>query len=173
MGYIPNPLNQFDTYTYNIEIYMVRPSDSADYEQNISRGSAIPIMDNVTEARYNITNLEFISYTGFYPTRNQVQGTFNFTVYEQNGVTLLSKIKESAAALGIPNHTQAHYIVRIRFNGRDPSGAARTHQDVFTYALLFTKFTFQVDEQGTTYQIEGYENTSAGYQYINLSLIHI
>lgn len=167
MGYIPNPLNQFDTYTYNIEVYMVRPSDSADYEQNISRGSAIPIMDNVTEARYNITNLEFISYTGFYPTRNQVQGTFNFTVYEQNGVTLLSKIKESAAALGIPNHTQAHYLVRIRFNGRDTNGAARTHQDVFTYALLFTKFTFQVDEQGTTYQIEGYENTSAGYQYIN------
>lgn len=167
MGYIPNPLNVFDTYTYNLSISMIRPSDSASYEQNKSRGTAIPIMNNVSNSRYNISSLEFISRTGFHPGRNQLQGMFNLTVYEQNGVTLLSKIKESAAALGIPNHTQAHYILEITFNGRDPNGSARTYQDVFTYALLFTKFTFKVDEGGTVYQIEAYESTSAGYQYIN------
>jgi hypothetical protein len=168
MNYEPNPLNEYDNYGYTLSLSMCHPSDSQLIAENgIGNRQVIPIIENVSDSRYNISGLEFISYTGYYPAGNQIQGKFNFSVQEQNGVTLLTLIKKAAQRLRISNHTLAHYILQIKFVGRETDGAPKTYPDVFTYPILFTRFTFNVTEQGTTYSIEAVEHTSVGYQYTN------
>src|SRR6056297_45853 len=164
MSYSPNPLNEYDTYTYNIALYMVHPNNLSQLDGAISSG--IPIANNVVDARYNLTSVEQVFTVGHGQVREAFGSMFQMTVNEPNGVTLLSKIQQAASQLGIQNHTNAGYIIAIEFNGRMPDGSARKHPQVFYFPVMFTRFEFNVTEMGTVYNIEAVESSTLGYNYI-------
>lgn len=146
---------------------MISPENVNLMEENIRRGSARLIASNSEEARYNISNLETVSKTGYFPFRNQVLGLINMTITEPNGATLLSKLVESARSLGIRNHTQAVYLLVIEFTGWLPEGRIKKFTPSFYFPIMFRTFEFNVNEGGTTYQIDAIEHSASGYQYLN------
>jgi hypothetical protein len=167
MKYIPNSLNQYDTYTYNISLYMIRPESIFLMEKNISTGGAVLIADNARLAQYNINNLEQIYVVGHNKVRSTFGNRFSMTIAEANGVTLLDTIRKAASSLGIIDHKLAIYLIQVEFNGRMPNGAARKHPQVFYWPVIIREFQFQVNEGGTTYQIEAVENSTNAYSYLN------
>jgi hypothetical protein len=168
MTYLPNALNVYETYTYNLKLYMIRPSDTPNMETNIStRGKSTLIIDNAGIANYNINNLEQQYVVGHNRVRNTFLNRFTMQVAEANGVTLLDTIRRSAAAMGIIDHKQAVYILVIEFNGRKADGLASKHPQVFYYPVKITDFQFKVDEGGTNYNITAIENSTAAYNYLN------
>jgi hypothetical protein len=168
MTYLPNALNVYETYTYNLKLYMIRPDETPSMELNISTpGKSTLIIDNAGLANYNITNLEQHNVVGHSRVRNTFANRFTIQVAEANGVTLLDTIRRSAAAMGIIDHKQAVYILVIEFNGRKSDGRASKHSQVFYYPIKITDFQFKVDTGGTNYNITAIENSTAAYNYLN------
>jgi hypothetical protein len=168
MTYLPNALNVYETYTYNLKLYMIRPHNTPLMELNISTpGNSTLIIDNAGLANYNITNLEQHNTVGHSRVRNTFANRFTIQVAEANGVTLLDTIRRSAAAMGIIDHKQAVYILVIEFNGRKSDGKASKHSQVFHYPIKITDFQFKVDAGGTNYNISAIENSTAAYNYLN------
>jgi hypothetical protein len=168
MTYLPNALNVYETYTYNLKLYMIRPEHTPLMEENIKTpGKATLIIDNAGAANYNINNLEQQYVVGHNRVRNTFVNRFTIQVAEPNGVTLLDTIRRSAAAMGIIDHKQAVYILVIEFNGRKADGKASKHPQVFYYPIKITDFQFKVDEGGTNYNITAIENSTAAYNYLN------
>ena len=167
MTYLPNALNTYETYTYNIALYMVNPRNLGKLDGAIKDGSAILIADNARESRYNIGNLEQIFSASHGAVREGIANRFDMKINEPNGVTLLSAIKASAQQLGIGNHTRAGYIIAIEFNGRDEDGVARKFNQIFYYPVIINKFDFKVTHEGAAYHIVLIENSTSGYTYLN------
>lgn len=167
MTYLQNQLNVYDTYTYNISMFMIRPDSVSQMERNITTGNAILIVDNAREARYNISDMEQSFLVGHNKARNTYAHRFDLTIAEPNGVTLLDTIRRAATQLGIVNHQQALYLLRIEFNGRVSNGAVRKHPQVFYYPVIIRDFQFKVDDGGTLYHINCVENSTLAYNYLN------
>lgn len=163
MTYLENTLNQYDTYTYDISLHMVHPSQLSQRDGAI--GSGILIAKNSVESRYNISTVEQTYSVGHGLVREALGSMFQITIQELNGVTLLTKIKESSLQLSIPSHLHAGYIISIEFNGRTSDGVARKHPQRFYFPVIFRHMTFKVTEGGTVYNIEAIESGQIGYQY--------
>lgn len=167
MNYLPNPLNQFDTYTYNISLYMIRPDSVAFMEDNITNGRARLIADNARLANYNINDLEQQYVVGHNKVRSTFGNRFSMTIAEANGVTLLDTLRRLSNELGILDHKLAIYLIRIEFNGRLPNGASRKYPQVFYWPVTIRDFQFTVDQGGTHYHIQAVENSTNAYSYLN------
>jgi hypothetical protein len=169
MTYLPNALNVYETYTYNLKLYMIKPENTPQMEKNLPQfgGNAALIIDNAGVADYNINNLEQQYVVGHNRVRNTFVNRFTIQVAEANGVTLLDTIRRNAAAMGIVDHKQAVYILVIEFNGRKSDGLAHKHPQVFYYPIKITDFQFKVDEGGTNYSITAIENSTSAYNYLS------
>jgi hypothetical protein len=165
MTYLPNRLNEYETYTYNLKLYMVHPSLLMHLEDAIDNGDARLIADNSTMSTFNISSVEQIYTIGHNIVREAFANRFSMVIDEPNGVTLLSKISLLAEELGINTHIHAGYILVINFHGRDHNGRARKFNQTFLYPLVIQNIQFKVTEGGTIYNIELIENGTAGYQY--------
>lgn len=168
MTYLPNALNQYDTYTYNLKLYMVHPHDLPLLDKAIDNGRAKLIADNARVAKFNISDVEQIFTVGHDSVREGLGNKFNLRISEPNGVTLLETLAGVSRSLGINNHISARYILVIDFHGRMPNGAAKKHNQSFYYPLIITRFDFNVDEGGTNYNIDMVENSFSGYNYTNV-----
>ena len=136
--YLPNPLNKFDIYTYNIAIHQVHPKDVNDLEVAIAEGKTVLICDNSQESRFNITSTEQTFVLGHNQVRETFSNKFTIQVAEPNGATFLNALASSAFVnLGIEAPMQARYIMKIEFLGRDSSGRAVKLPQTFYYRLFF------------------------------------
>jgi hypothetical protein len=166
MTYLPNKLNEYDTYTYNLRLYMVHPSELSRLDGAIG-GRSVLIADNARVAKYNINNLEQIFTVGHNVVREGFGNRFTMTMVEPNGVTLLSTLVGASRKIGIQNHLHAGYLLAIDFHGRMPDGKPRKFNQSFYYPVVIKSLDFKVDEGGATYNIEMVENSSTGYRYLN------
>lgn len=164
--FLPNRLNEYETYTYNIKMYIMDPRDFPRRDRAIKTGRAILIADNASVAKYNITNCEQIFTVGHGQVREALGNRFDLTIVEPNGVTLLSTIKTAARQLQINNHINAGYLIQIEFNGRKRNGVPHKFSQVFYYTGMITDFTFKVDEGGATYNIYLVESSADAYRYL-------
>lgn len=166
MTYLPNRLNEYETYTYNIRLYMVDPIHLNQMERVIDTSRSILLVDNAREARYNINNLEHVFALGHKYVREAISNRFSMTIQEPNGVTLLERIRLSADRLSIPNYLEAGYLIAIDFHGRKQDGRANKFKPTFYFPAIITNFDFQVTEGGTTYNIDMSESNTIAYRYM-------
>jgi hypothetical protein len=167
MTYLPNALNVYDTYTYNLKMYMIRPGGITDFEKELTPDSSVLIVDNASQSQYNMNSLEQQFVVGHNKVRNTFANTFTIMIAEPNGVTLLDTIRRASNQLGIMNHLNAMYVIQIEFNGRVESGAVRKHSQVFYYPVTIIDFQFKVDAGGANYNIMAIENSTSAYSYLN------
>mgnify|MGYP000936344151 CR=1 FL=1 len=167
MSYLPNSLNEFETYTYTMSLHMIRPEDISSVEQNILQGRSVLIADNAQETRYNITAVEQILVTGYYPMRSQMNSRFDMTITEPNGATLMNRLANAARELSIKVVQNARYILVIKFIGRTRTGASKVSSPIFYYPMFIGQVNFQIAGEGTTYQIAAQEEFTGGYLYLS------
>lgn len=114
MGYAPNILNKFDSYTYNWTLYIQHPSG----------GSKMMLAKNGVDDRINISNVQQQAVMTFKEeNRSAVANRFNVQLIEPGGLTLFNKIVEASSKLGIQNHLEAAYVMEVVFNGWYPDGS--------------------------------------------------
>lgn len=160
MAYTPNILNKYDTYTYNIKISMVNPTNFSNEEF---------IAENSTDASLNISSVTQTLVLGHSIVRSSYANQFDIIIHEPNNVTFFERIVRTAGKLGIKNHTHATYKIEISFPGRDSSGKPVRYpkSKPFTYYVKFLKVDANITERGAEYIIQAVETNSKGYSYIN------
>lgn len=158
MTYLPNPLNEYDTYTYNTKISMVSP---------ITLQGDIPIAENSTDASFNISSITHTMVLGHSLVRNSYANQFDIIIDEPNNVTLFEKIVKSAQQLNIKNHVNATYKIQMTFMARDSEGTALRHSDEYVYYVKFLKVDADITERGAQYTIYAVETNAKGYFYID------
>lgn len=167
MNFLPNALDQFDTYTYNIALYQMHPNDISDYESAIQSGQRVRLVaDNSVDARYNISRVEQLHTLGHGQSRAGFGNRFSINIAEPNGTTLLKKVRENAISLGVPHPKDIKYLLVISFVGRDERNNAKRFPKKFYYPLVVSQFNFQINDGGTQYSLTGVENNSQAYSYL-------
>ena len=173
MTFVQNQLNNYETYTYNIALYMVHPGRVHELEKNIRRGNSVLIADNSqenpnTESQLNITRMEQALVTGYSETRSTISSQFEIEITEPNGGgALMPLLSESAKKLGIPDYLRAHYILEIRFIGRDSNGSIKKHSPEFYYPVSLVSVNFELKSEGTIYFAKAIEVFVEGYMYLS------
>lgn len=165
MSYLPNSLNNYSTYSYNIALYMVNPLNVG----NITNASnKILIADNSKISNYNIQSVEQMHTVANDIVRASYANRFDIIITEPNGTTFFSKIVTSAQQLQIYNHLKAMYIIEITFPARDNQNRPTRHPSKFYYPVTFITVTANIDKGGSTYNIVAYENSTMAYTYLNV-----
>jgi hypothetical protein len=170
MTYLPNNLNDYETYTYNIRMYVANPSYIQDLDFAIAQGNALLLADNVQISKYNINSFEQVFTVGHGQVREGIGNKFEVKIAEPNGATLLNRIKGLCNNLGITDHIRAGYIFAIDFHGRLADGNPKKFPQTFYYAATIQQMDFKIDNGGTNYNISLVENGMIG-QYYNANVI--
>ena len=172
MTFIQNQLNKYEIYNYNIALHMVHPSRTHELEKNISRGNSVLIADNSqenpnTENQLNITRMEQALITGYSETRATMSSRFELEITEPNGGgALMPLLSKAADQLGIFDYLRAHYILEIRFIGRNSNGSIKKHSPEFYYPVSLVSVNFELKSEGTVYIATAIETFVEGYMYL-------
>ena len=164
MSYLPNPLNNYNIYSYNIAIYMINPQNLGNIP-NIT--NKILIADNSKRAEYNIQSMEQTHTVGNDIVRASYANRFDIVISEPNGSTFFSKIVEASQSLGIPNHLKSMYLMEITFPARDNQNRPTRYPSKFYYPVTFVDVVANIDKGGSVYNITAYENSTMAYTYLN------
>jgi len=165
--YLPNNLNNFDIYTYNIQLHQVNPGDVKLLETAITDGRTVLIADNSQESRYNISNMEQVFSLGQSLVRSTYAHNFTIEILEPNGATFLNNLVASALTnLNCFNANTARYFLVIEFIGRSPNGASVRYPTKFLYPIFIKNIEMQVTGDGSRYSITAVSESTAAYQYL-------
>lgn len=146
---------------------MCHPKETQDFERAKRNGRAERLISPSRNPRYGIQMLEQVFVPSYSKgVRSAMANTFEMTIIEPNSVTLLEEIVTMARRLGIENHTQAAYFVKISFIGRTPDGAVNKPPPEFLFAVIFRAFEISVTDSGAEYRISAVETGAAGYNYL-------
>lgn len=165
MSYLPNSLNNYATYSYNIALYMVDPLNIGNINDTSNK---ILIADNAKMSNFNIQSVEQMHTVGNDIVRASYANRFDIVITEPNGTTFFSKIVTSSKELQIVNHLSAMYIIEITFPARDNQNKPTRHPSKFYYPVVFTTVTATIDKGGSIYNIVAIENSTSGYNYLNV-----
>lgn len=163
MSYLPNPLNNYSIYSYNIAIYMINPQDGGNISSITQK---VLIADNSKKADYNIQSMEQTYTVGNDIVRASYANRFDIVITEPNGVTFFSKIVETSQLLGIPNHLKAMYLMELTFPARDTENRPTKYPNKFYYPVQFYDVVTTIDKGGSVYSITAMENATMGYTYL-------
>ena len=165
MSYLPNSLNNYSTYSYNIALYMVNPINVGNINNTSNK---ILIADNSKISNYNIQSVEQMHTVANDIVRASFANRFDIIITEPNGTTFFSKIVTSAQQLQLDNHLKAMYIIEITFPARDNQNRPTRYPSKFYYPVTFITVTANIDKGGSTYNIVAYENSTMAYTYLNV-----
>lgn len=168
-----NELHNFNSYTYNIALYMMDSKKYIDLtrsprnirqvlasSQLLMRSGGVGFQGSeLFGDQFYIDDLEMYT-VGIGPSKfkhNTNATNVSFKVYEPRGVTLLDKLKQQASQFlrTGERYTQAPYLLEISFKGYDANGTPST--DIVTpkyIPIKITHFDFQVQDSGSVYKIE-------------------
>jgi hypothetical protein len=147
-GPLPNPLDKYSSYTYNLALYICKPSDYNAYataqdgisiglpgNQLIARSGGSPVGQNqrnpfFSDIDINIDKLQIKSTIGFSETGLPTSvGDISFTLTEPAGATLLYRLQSAVAELANNDPTvgpafyfNTTFAIIIRFYGYDELG---------------------------------------------------
>lgn len=161
-------LNQFNTYTYNISIHICHPEYTQDFDNAVKKQKTELIVDDTQHAHYAIQSLEQVFIPSYSKgSRAALANTFEIQIFESNSVTLLETIVQAAQKLGIKNHTQAAYFIKIAFKGRTPTAnKPKKRTPVFYFPVIFRAFEISVTDSGAEYNISAVDTGAAGFSYL-------
>ena len=177
---VPNELNKFASYTYNIALYMLNSKQYVDLlslpnnpQQVLSQSLLLMRsggvgLDNTNDPlnsdskffnEFFIDDLD-VTCVAVGPSKfkqNTNATDIRFTVIEPRGVTLLEKLQTAAAKVILSNERYIHapYLLEITFKGYDENGQPVPAPSMPKYIpIRITDITFEVSESGTIYKVE-------------------
>ena len=170
--YISNPLNQYDTFSYQWTIYMVHPLKmEQDRLAEIADGddSVIISQTGVDDEVSLQSVIQDLVLSFEQENRNAMANNFSVTFVEPGGFTLFNRIIEAAQRLGIENHLLACYIMKLEFKGwvgdRAVSGPGP-----FYYSTTCTGITFDFKDGVSTYYGNFIETKTEAFNRLELHI---
>jgi len=170
--YISNPLNQYDTFSYQWTIYMVHPLKmEQDRLAEIADGDdSIIISQTGVDDEVSLQSvIQDLVLSFEQENRNAAANTFAVTFVEPGGFTLFNRIVEAAQRLGIENHLLACYIMKLEFKGwvgdRAVSGPGP-----FYYSTTCTGITFDFKDGVSTYYGNFIETKTEAFNRLELHI---
>ena len=170
--YISNPLNQYDTFSYQWTIYMVHPLKmEQDRLAEIADGDdSIIISQTGVDDEVSLQSvIQDLVLSFEQENRNAMANNFAVTFVEPGGFTLFNRIVEAAQRLGIENHLLACYIMKLEFKGwvgdRAVSGPGP-----FYYSTTCTGITFDFKDGVSTYYGNFIETKTEAFNRLELHI---
>lgn len=150
-GYIENPLNKFDSYTYNWTIYIVHPLNAHKDPASLTEGNETIILsqtgvDNEISIESVVQDMA-LSFAN--ENRNAIANQFAMTFLEPGGFTMFNRIVYAAERLGIENHLQSSYILKLELVGW--SGNSSSVIGPYYYKTILQGLTFDFKDGASTY----------------------
>jgi len=152
-NYQSNILNKYDSFTYQWTIYMVHPlkMDQRRLQELTEGRDSIIIsqtgVDDEVSLQSVIQDL-FLSFAK--ENRNAMANNFAVTFLEPGGFTFFNRILYAAKQLGIENHLDACYIMKLDFKGWINDRAIEAPGPFF-YSTRLMGLTFDFKDGASTY----------------------
>lgn len=163
-----NWLSTVNSPTYNFTLYLVK-SEVANAPQQLSNdssflntGRAYIIAKSGSETTYNIDNVVFTSTLVPGERSGNVQiSNINFDITEVLGFDLLDRVLSLASSFGFENITNAAFVLKLEFKGRNPvTGAVALYPGIFFYPIRLNAISATVGPDGARYNITAVMNPS-------------
>lgn len=164
MDYTPNPLNDYMSYTYNIQIYMINPTLLGSDIDPIQSG--ILMADNAQMAEFSISSVTHTYNLDPGHVRTSIGSYFDIVIEEQNGAQFFESMLMSANYLGIPKHLDAAYAIVIKFKGRKEDNMPNEFNQIFKYFVTFKNVGVKINNLGSTYNISAVETHVDAFEYL-------
>ena len=171
-NYSPNVLNNFDSYNYQWTIYMVHPLKAhKDPEELTESNESIIISQQGVDDEVNIQSVVqdlFLSFAK--ENRSAAANNFAVTFLEPGGFTMFNRIIYAATQLGIENHLDACYILKLEFLGWRGDNPATVPSRPFFYTTRLVGLTFDFRDGASTYYGNFVETKEDAFNRLELHL---
>jgi hypothetical protein len=172
---LPNPLREYASYTYNLELSVLSPYEINSPEDSYRNGLSNSIVrsgggnynNRVTtfdedvlgkHAEYYIDDLETLTLASPNPDTGLTPGsTIRFTITEPYSMgKFLEALAIGANQAGYNSYIEAPYVLKITFKGYDQNGRIllNTAAPAKFMPIKLTNIEFEVKSQGSMYQVE-------------------
>jgi hypothetical protein len=153
----PNILQEFDTYSYHFNWFMVpvdviktfqKTYDKADLTQQVI------VAESGVTSRFSLHSIEIESYVGAnFKSRNVTSTRFTMQLKENYGLTLFDKLLEAAAITGSPSIYETPLFLHLSFLGHAEDGTQHRSSYDFLWYVKLIDIEPTVDITGTMYTI--------------------
>ena len=169
-NYSENILNRYDSYTYQWTMYMVHPLKASNDVVELTEGSdTIIISQTGVDDEVSIQNVQQDLVLSFAEeNRNAVANRFAMTFLEPGGFTLFNRIVYAAQQLGIENHLDACYILKLEFKGWQNDRVSTIGPYYYTTRLVGLTFDFK--DGASTYYGDFIETKEDAFNRLELHL---
>ena len=174
--FLENPLDVYESYTYNIEWFVVdRDSDQRFQEFGetldaitiVNDGWPTPQDTKITIAKtgvtteFNLTDLSIQSVGAGIAETSKIAGTaitLDFTVTQVGETSLVDNLQNAIALTGWRTIDSTHFYIKINFVGVDKNGkkVKIPQTKIFTFTLQsVTQLSTETDTRGTSTVLQG------------------
>ncbi len=154
MSFIPNPLSEFEQYSYHISFSMSKQIEGSIAKQPASPGSLI-IAETGKQAQYYVEELSLETITpsvGEATITNITTGLL--TIIEPQGFTLFDRMVAGMIQQGWKNFGDTVYHLDISFNGWTPAGTPLSRTIRQQYRVKVANISTESDQMKTTYRFD-------------------
>lgn len=165
---LPNPLNDYVTYTYHIRWFMTSEAESYNVDESAPSSTGmnmIIIAESGVTAAFNITELKMNGSAGAGAKTRNLWTTNNYemTLVEPLGVSLMDKILAASKQLGVKDSSKCPFFLEIWFNGYDEDGLIMSPRQFYQlYRVQINNINMTTTAAGTTYNIQFYDDGKRG-----------
>ena len=184
---IPNPLEQFASYTPLFTLACLTPEQYNDPRSYRNSPADLKHIVMSSGGRYDSQRVQTASGTPEFfinnftmkaavgankKTGNSNAFKFEWTIYEPYSMgLLLQSLQIAAKNAGYPNYlNNTPFVLRLDFQGYDEQGVPYTSVKPKFFTLCITNAKFEVNESGSTYRMEGVPFNHKGFSdLVNLA----
>lgn len=158
---LDNPLNIYASYSYHIRFFMTTEAQAYSSTLNPNNPNTngmakTVIAESGVTAGFNITSLRMESATG--PDRRKRNMWFGtehrMVITEAMGLSLLDRMFNAAAEMGVSNYVRGPYFLEIWFTGYDEEGNIVSDGNWHTlYRVMILNIDVNASHVGATYTI--------------------
>jgi len=173
--FIENPLDNYKTYTYSLEWFVVNQEQTRKFQLQEAKLAGLiakdewpqPTTQYITIAKtaytteFNITNLNVVSVGSGNSNHSKVAGTadkIEFTVTQVGNTSLSDSVQTAIALCGYKSISDAVYFMKINFLGEEENGTLTKLEQtkVMPFKLMnYNTVNTSTDSRGTTTVIQG------------------
>lgn len=148
-----NILDGFENVTYNFKL-MMAPENTLLNTAQEPTGQMFTIAQSGVTSTFNIKDVEIESVVGPNGRTKNTQSTiFRLSIEEPQGISLIDKILQAGARLGISNIMNAPIILELTFRGYDPNSGQKQELNIAkrTWRIQLIDIQTQMDVGGSLY----------------------
>lgn len=155
----PNPLNDYDSYTYHIRFSLVEANSAYQVTpDNMRKVRKIVIAESGVTAGFNISKFTLSNTVSpGYKHQNMNVMEWKMTITEPFGLNFPDYILAAGKNLGIENTNRFPYFIEIWFDGYDESGKLQPEIGGLykAWRVLILNVGLVTNQTGTVYELTG------------------